>query len=83
MTTISARIDKDLKIELQKFAEEVGIPIGTLINAWARDVVRNRRIVLDLSDELREDQEMYANADELKKEWEKSFASGRSDLVFG
>lgn len=45
-TVISVRIDKELKDSAQEVAESVGLKLGTLINAYLRQVVATRRIEL-------------------------------------
>lgn len=43
-TTMSFKIDKDLKASAQKTAAEIGIPVSTLINAYLRDFVTTGRV---------------------------------------
>jgi len=43
-TVINIKTDKDLKQEAQQVAKEMGVPLGTIINAYLRDVVRNREV---------------------------------------
>ncbi|OGZ12409.1 MAG: hypothetical protein A3D67_00685 [Candidatus Lloydbacteria bacterium RIFCSPHIGHO2_02_FULL_51_22] len=45
-TLINIKIDKTLKVKVQKVAKELGFPLGTLINAYLRDLVRERRVVI-------------------------------------
>ena len=81
MATITARIDGRVKAELKLFSQEIGISIGSLFSAWAKDVLRHKQVVFELNEEQLEDQEMYANAKKLTAEWNQSLASGRSTLV--
>ena len=43
-TVINIKTDKELKQEAQQVAKEMGVPLGTIINAYLRDVVRNREV---------------------------------------
>ena len=45
-TLINIKTDKKLKTKAQKVAKELGFPLGTLINAYLRDLVRHRRVVI-------------------------------------
>jgi len=45
-TVISLRIDKQLKTSAQEVAESAGLKLGTLINAYLRQVVASRHISL-------------------------------------
>lgn len=44
-TVINIKTDRDLKLEAQDVARELGLPLGTLINAYLRDLVHERRAV--------------------------------------
>ena len=44
-SVINVKTDRDLKLEAQDVARELGLPLGTLINAYLRDLVRERRAV--------------------------------------
>lgn len=81
MATITARVDDNVKAALYNVAEEIGIPVSSLFNAWAKDLIRKKKVSFSVNDEEKEDQEMYANAAFLKKEMERSLASGNSSLV--
>ena len=48
-TILSIKTDKSLKLQAQKTAEEFGIPLGTILNAFLRQFVRNKEISLDIS----------------------------------
>lgn len=43
-TVISVRIDKNIKESAQEVAESVGLKLGTIINAYLRQVADTRRI---------------------------------------
>ena len=42
---INIKTDPKLKKELKKVAKELGLPVGTIINAYLRELVRERRVV--------------------------------------
>ncbi len=48
-TVLNFKTDKSLKLEAQKTAEEFGIPLGTIMNAFLRQFVRNKEISLNIS----------------------------------
>jgi len=48
-TMISVKIDKDLKEAAQQTAKEFGLPLGTMINVWLRQVVRDKELTLSNS----------------------------------
>lgn len=81
MATITARIDDQVKADLKLFSQEIGISIGSLFNAWAKDVLRHKQIVFRLNEEELEDQEMNAKREKLIAEGHQSLASGRSSLI--
>lgn len=45
-TLINIKTDKILKTKAQKVAKELGLPLGTIINAYLRDLVRERRVII-------------------------------------
>jgi addiction module RelB/DinJ family antitoxin len=44
-TVINIKTDRDLKIRAQKLSKNLGLPLGTVINAYLREFVSERRIV--------------------------------------
>lgn len=55
-TLISVKIDKDIKVKSQNLAQELGIPLSTLVNAYLRQFVREKKAVFSsawkMSEEL-------------------------------
>lgn len=49
-TMISVKMDKSLKVAAQKTAAEFGLPLGTMINAMLRNVVREKELNLSISE---------------------------------
>jgi len=81
MATITTRIDDETKKDLTQFSHEIGISVGSLFNARARNLLRTKEVTFKLDEDFLEDQEMYANAESLKEQGVRSVASGRSSLV--
>ena len=44
-TLISVKIDRDIKTKSQGLARELGIPLSTLVNAYLRQFVREKKAV--------------------------------------
>ena len=42
---INIKTDPNLKKDMRRVAQDLGLPVGTIINAMMRDVVRERRVV--------------------------------------
>lgn len=49
-TMISVKMDKSLKVAAQRTAAEFGLPLGTMINAMLRKVVREKELNLSISE---------------------------------
>ncbi len=47
-TVINIKIDKNLKEEAQKVAKELGLGLGTIINAYLRELTREKRVVFSV-----------------------------------
>lgn len=45
---MTVKTDKKLKKEAQEVAEEMGFPLGTLVNAFLRQFVRNKTLFVTL-----------------------------------
>lgn len=44
-TIINFKTDTKLKKEAQEVSRELGIPLGTIINSYLRDFVREKRVI--------------------------------------
>ena len=53
-TTMLIKTDKELKTRAQFLAEEIGIPLTTVINAYLKQFVRDRHIVFDAGFSVKE-----------------------------
>ncbi len=49
-TMISVKMDKKLKAAAQKTARDLGLPLGTLINVFLRQFVRDKEFTLSVSE---------------------------------
>ena len=45
---INIKTDPKLKKELKEVAKGLGLPVGTIINAYLRELVRERRVVFSV-----------------------------------
>lgn len=61
-TILNIKTDRDLKKQAQVIAEELGIPLTTVVNSFLKQFVRERKVLLDLD---------YPVNLKLIKEWEK------------
>lgn len=67
-TILNIKTNKELKAQAQSVAEEFGIPLTTVINSFLKQMVRTRKIVLDLDEPVNP---------LLIKEWEKMSKEAR------
>ena len=44
-TLLNVKTDVKLKQEAQKVAQELGLPLGTIINAYLRNLIREKKVV--------------------------------------
>ena len=49
---INIRTDKAVKAQFKKIAEELGLGVSSLLNALMRQVIKTKRVELDLSPEI-------------------------------
>lgn len=75
-TVISVRIDKDVKEAAQEVANSAGLSLGTLVNAYLRQVSATRRI------ELYAPEPMTPNLEKLISEVEQELKSGETSKKF-
>ena len=47
-TIINIKADKEVKENAQKVAKELGLPLGTIINAYLRELVREKRVLFSV-----------------------------------
>jgi addiction module RelB/DinJ family antitoxin len=47
-TLLTVKVDKKLKAQAQKTAEQVGLPLGTVMNGFLRQFVMDKRITFEV-----------------------------------
>ena len=47
-TVVNIKTDKKVKHEAQKVARELGLPLGTIINAYLRELIREKRVLFSV-----------------------------------
>lgn len=52
VAVINIKTDPKLKKEVKTVAKELGLPVGTILNAYMRELVRERRVVFSAPPEL-------------------------------
>jgi len=49
-TILNVKTDKKLKNEAKKVAEEIGVPLSTVVNAFLKQFVRDKELTLSASE---------------------------------
>lgn len=44
-TLLNVKTDRKLKRDAQKVARELGLPLGTIVNAYLKELIREKRVV--------------------------------------
>ena len=47
-TLLSIKTDRKLKQDAQKVAKELGLPLGTIINSYLRELIREQHVVFSV-----------------------------------
>lgn len=47
-TIINIKTDKELKREAQKTAKELGLPLSTIINAYLKELINEKRVIFSV-----------------------------------
>ena len=68
-TILNVKTDKKLKAEAKKVAEELGVPLSTVINAFLKKFVREKEITLS-ANPLRPTPYLIECIEEARKEYE-------------
>lgn len=53
-TTLHTKIDKDVKEKAQLLAEEIGVPLSTIINSQLREFVRSGTFTASLEPQIKD-----------------------------
>lgn len=87
-TVVTIKTEKTLKEKAQKIAKELGFPLGTLINAFLRQFVRNKTVYFTTINADAMTGEMEKQLDEIEKDIKKetnlspSFSDMKEALVY-
>jgi len=52
-TVLNVKTDKSLKEKAQKIAKDIGVPLSTVVNAYLKEFVRERRVTFTTEPRLR------------------------------
>jgi DNA-damage-inducible protein J len=68
-TTMTFKIDKEVKAQAQATAKKMGIPLSTLINAYLRDIAATGRVEFTATEQMTPQMERIIQGfkEELKK----------------
>ena len=80
MTTITLRIDENIKIELQEMAKNLGVSLNQLMNLNIRDFIKRKELNISLENEVEDftDNEIKL----LENEWNfKNLTSQFNNLI--
>ena len=66
-TVINIKTDKNVKLQAQKIAKEIGLPLSTLVSAYLKQFIRTQEVYL-------------STAPRMTKNLEKVVAQAHSDL---
>ena len=50
-TTITVRVEQEVKIEAQRLAKELGLSLSSLINAFLKQLIREKKLKFTISEE--------------------------------
>lgn len=56
-TVLNVKTDKEIKKQAQKIAEEMGLPLSTIVNAYLKEFIQERQITFSAALELRPEKE--------------------------
>lgn len=67
-TVMSVKTDKELKEEAQKLAKQMGFPLGTLINAFLRQFIRDKAVNFSMEPSYRMSKALEKELSEVEKD---------------
>ncbi len=74
-TILNVKTDKKLKAEARKVADEIGVPLSTVVNAFLKQFVRDKELTLSAS-EYRPTPYLAALIEDARAEYEADDAIG-------
>lgn len=72
-TVVNLKIDPKTKKEAQLVAQEIGVPLSTLLKSYIKQLVRTKKVTFDVSEEPSE--YLIRSLKEAKKDREKGYVS--------
>lgn len=70
---VNLKIDPKLKREAQLVAEEIGVPLSTLLKSYIKQLIRTKKVIFDVSEEPSE--YLIKSLAEAEKDREKGYVS--------
>ncbi len=52
-TVLNVKTDKEIKEQAQKIAKDIGVPLSTIVNAYLKEFVREKRVTFSVEPKLR------------------------------
>ena len=71
-TLLNIKTDREVKVEAQKIARELGLPLSTVVNAYLKEFIREQEVRLSLTPR------MSSRLDKLLEGVEKDIKTGRN-----
>ena len=47
-TLLNIKTDRKLKLDAQRVAKELGLPLGTIVNSYLRELIREKHVVFSV-----------------------------------
>ncbi|MEK7208506.1 MAG: type II toxin-antitoxin system antitoxin, RelB/DinJ family [Patescibacteria group bacterium] len=69
-TIINIKTDKSVKLGAKKAAEELGMPLGTIVNAFLRQLARDKEISFSVSASYKPTEYLERIIAEAEREWD-------------
>ncbi|MCK5059884.1 MAG: type II toxin-antitoxin system RelB/DinJ family antitoxin [Candidatus Pacebacteria bacterium] len=73
-TILNIKTDKDVKLGAKRAAEELGVPLGTIINAFLRQLARDKEVTFSVP--YKPTAYLTRVLSETEREWKKGIAAG-------
>ena len=75
-TLLSIKTDKAVKLSAKRAAEELGMPLGTIVNAFLRQFARDKEIAFSVSASYKPTKYLERIISEAEREWKAGKAEG-------
>ncbi len=70
-TVMSIKTEKEVKEEAQKLAKKMGFPLGTLVNAFLRQFIRDKAVNFSMEKDYRMSKALEKELGEIEKDIKK------------